>query len=253
MKVEEISKETADKIFMKQFGNNLLSDLKGILGSKTYTKVFNWFNFNEINNTSNIDFKRVVIKKNHFTLDHVLPKNEFPFLSLSIFNLVPSCYSCNSKFKHQKEFTINDDLVKFCPTSDDFILDNLIRFKMKFDINDIEFDRKIKNIRQIDDIKINVENVKSFLGVDEFVEIFKIDSRYEFHKNIALDLIEKRKMYPDSQINEIEKLFRNNGISISKNTFKKQIFGSLIFEKKSANEPFEKYKKDIAKQLGIIK
>lgn len=107
MKVEEISKETADIIYKKQFGNNLLADLKGILGSKTYMKVFTWYNSNEINNSSNVDFKRVVIMKNHFTLDHVLPKKEFPFLSLSIFNLVPSCYSCNSKFKHQKEFTIN--------------------------------------------------------------------------------------------------------------------------------------------------
>ena len=42
-------------------------------------------------------------------------------------------------------------------------------------------------------------------------------------------------------------------ILIDKETFKKQIFGSVIFEKESTNEPFEKYKKDIAKQLGILK
>jgi len=37
--------------------------------------------------------------RNHFTLDHVIPKADYPLFSLSLYNLVPCCSSCNSKFK----------------------------------------------------------------------------------------------------------------------------------------------------------
>ena len=38
------------------------------------------------------------------TLDHYYPKSRFPFLSLSIYNLIPSCYTCNSSLKGAKDF-----------------------------------------------------------------------------------------------------------------------------------------------------
>lgn len=38
------------------------------------------------------------------TLDHYYPKSRFPFLSLAIHNLVPSCYTCNSSLKGSKDF-----------------------------------------------------------------------------------------------------------------------------------------------------
>lgn len=38
------------------------------------------------------------------TLDHYYPKSIYPYLALSIFNLVPSCYTCNSQLKGVKNF-----------------------------------------------------------------------------------------------------------------------------------------------------
>lgn len=38
------------------------------------------------------------------TLDHFYPKYRFPFLALSLYNLVPSCQSCNSSLKGTKDF-----------------------------------------------------------------------------------------------------------------------------------------------------
>ncbi|CAH0247399.1 hypothetical protein SRABI102_03508 [Stenotrophomonas lactitubi] len=38
------------------------------------------------------------------TLDHFYPKYRFPFLGLSLYNLVPSCQSCNSSLKGAKDF-----------------------------------------------------------------------------------------------------------------------------------------------------
>ncbi|PKP15453.1 MAG: hypothetical protein CVU07_10040, partial [Bacteroidetes bacterium HGW-Bacteroidetes-23] len=252
MLVKEIKKDIAYRIikYRKYHFNGLIS-WTNLINVSIYNSLFKIFNSKKINCVKKVDIKNIVVKKNHFTLDHVLPKNKFPFLSLSIFNLVPSCYSCNSKFKHQKEFTINNELEKLSPTSDKFIADKLMFFKMNFDSNDIEFDEKIKLIKEIKDVIVNLENESSLSGVDEFIKIFKLKARYEFHKNISFEMIEKRKLYPDSQIKEISDFFKNKGLMNSEDNIKKDIFGKELF--KDTNAPFEKYKKDIAKQLGLIK
>lgn len=38
------------------------------------------------------------------TLDHFLPQKQFPHLALSLQNLVPSCYTCNSNLKGKTDF-----------------------------------------------------------------------------------------------------------------------------------------------------
>jgi hypothetical protein len=189
----------------------------------------------------NIDFinffKEEDNVSDHSTFDHVLPKVKFPFLSLSFFNLVPCCYSCNSKFKGTDEFIISDSLKKIIPSSEEYQLNDLMDFQLKFT-------DKAEIIKQ-DDIKIHLTNLTKFESVDEFIRIFKLKGRYEFHKDISFDIIKKRKIYSDSQIKEIANLLNRDVQSI-----KEDIFGKECFE--SNNEPFEKYKQDIAKQLGLI-
>jgi len=251
--IDEISNETAKKIIKYRLPNQGLFFIKKLLTKNIQDKIFKWINKSAIIGSSTIDLNNMVIKKNHYTLDHVLPKNKFPFLSLSFYNLVPSCYSCNSKFKHIKEFTIDEKILsKISPTSEEFKLDEMFKFKLDFNVDEPDFEDNIRKINQIEDIKIEIENINSLEGVNEFIEIFKLKSRYEFHKKISFDLIENRKQYPDSALDEIAKIFHDNDIYIDKNTFKKQIFGKDIFEANTMNVPFEKYKKDIAKQIGLI-
>lgn len=169
----------------------------------------------------------------HSTFDHVLPKKIFPFLSLSVFNLVPCCYSCNSKFKKETEFKIDDNLPKIIPSAIEFQLNDILEFQLKFKSSTKE-------------IKADLTNISRTENVDQFMKIFKLKNRYDFHIKKAEDLIEKRKIYSDSQIKEIAKLLNRDIQSI-----KKDIFGKECFE--STNAPFEKYKQDVAKQLGLIK
>lgn len=220
--------------------NNLKKIKNKNIGKKTLAKI----TINDINSLKKI--------KDHFTLDHFLPKNEFPFLSLSIYNLIPSCYSCNSKFKGSKEFILSPFLNKICPSSESFDMESLLQFKLNFDVNELKFSEKIEKIEQVEDVEINIKNINLEKDIDVFLNMFQLKGRYKFHKSLAYELIDKRKKYPEKQIEEIERLFSKEGILIDKETFKKHIFGSIIFEKENKNEPFEKYKKEIAKQLGII-
>ena len=82
--------------------------------------------------------------------------------------------------------------------------------------------------------------------------LFNLQGRYNFHKKVSQKLISQRRIYSDSQIDEILKLFKKGGINILEGELKKQIFGYEIFAENS-NIPFQKYKKDIARQLKLIR
>ncbi len=42
-------------------------------------------------------------KESFSAIDHILPKSDYPLLALSLYNLVPACYRCNSQFKGEKD------------------------------------------------------------------------------------------------------------------------------------------------------
>lgn len=240
---EELLSEGKSQIIYQKIKKNkftILDEIKNIpkIGKKTWEKI----NISEINNLKSI--------RDHFTLDHFLPKGKFPYLSVSVYNLIPSCYSCNSKFKGQRNFELSDFINSISPSSKFFCMNDHLNFKLNFDTKAKKFDEKIKNIKQIEDLEVNLRNLNSHTDVDMYIDMFKLKGRYNFHKDIAYELIEKRKRYPEKQIDEIVKIFRLNKIIVDKNDIKKDLFGKECFN--SNGEPFEKYKQDIAKQLGII-
>ncbi len=44
------------------------------------------------------------------SLDHFYPKSIYPFLALSLYNLIPCCHVCNSSFKKDDDFYINEHI-----------------------------------------------------------------------------------------------------------------------------------------------
>ena len=108
------------------------------------------------------------------------------------------------------------------------------------------FDEK-KLPKELNDYSVKIES-----PFPEYFKIFNLQGRYNFHKKVSQKLISQRRIYSDSQIDEILKLFKKGGINILEGELKKQIFGYEIFAENS-NIPFQKYKKDIARQLKLIR
>lgn len=194
-------------------------------------------------------FKLSDLKKNrnHFTLDHFIPKAKFPYFALSLYNLIPSCYSCNSKFKGAMEFSDINNLNSLSPSSNSFSLFKDLEFKLYFDVQGVYFKKKIKNVNALKDIRVDIENVGGIKEFDTYLDMFKLKGRYVYHKNECLKLIQKRKKYSDTEIREIAKI---SGRDI--NDVKSDIFGSVIFNDDERSEPFAKFKRDIAKQLRLL-
>jgi hypothetical protein len=180
-------------------------------------------------------------KNNLFTLDHVLDKATHPLAALSLFNFVPCCYSCNSKFKRSEKLVLNNPSIS--PTSKHFSFTQSVRFKLFFPGT---FKRTYKDIKKVDDFVLNFEIDRDKDDYENYLRIFRLRARYVFHKREVLNLVNLRKPYSDSQIKEIAKITRKTSLEV-----KKDIFGKELFEAVTENKPLTKLRKDIAIDMGI--
>lgn len=244
---------------------NKLVEIKNKLGKKNDNKIKSFFNYDKtkINKSSplisklqpkiskffqenievhtcyycNIDFintfKKANETKNAFTLDHVLEKADYPFLALSLYNLVPSCYVCNSKVKDSKISFAN-----FSPTNKDFDFDKRVKFKSFITNLDLQIEKE-----QDFSIKL-IENYSN--KYDKYIESLNLNNRYDYHKYKVLEMIQKRKEYPDTRIKELSELTHKTQEEI-----KQDLFGIYISEDLH-KRPLSKLIKDISEELDLI-
>ena len=192
-----------------------------------------------ISNNSSIKLED---KYSHFTLDHVLDKGSHPLIALSLYNFVPSCYSCNSKFKGSKQFIDNDSMGYLSPTSDKFSFNDDVKFKLYFHNN-----KNIHTIQNTNDYMLDFYYSKNQNEYEKYIDIFKLKGRYIFHKDEVMNLIDKKKRYSQSQVDEI-----SNIVNISSIQIKKDIFGKELFEGNTEDVSMTKFKKDIAIDINLI-
>lgn len=149
-------------------------------------------------------------------LDHFYSKSRYPYFSMSIYNLVPSCKFCNSSLKGMKEFGLEDK------TPYEISMDDLAEFKY-WPSCKIEFCEKDK-------------------AIHKYKEIFKIEELYEFHRDDAKDLLRKSLRYSSRRIRELA----DTGF-ISEKELYKIIIGKISTKEKILEEPLNKFKRDICK------
>ena len=187
----------------------------------------------------NIDFINTYTtkreKKNKFTLDHYFDKSTYPYLALSLYNFIPSCYTCNSKLKGVLEFQ------NLAPSSPKYDFDDKVKFKIK--MNESCKDLHVKNKSDID---VNLKE-KYSCDYKEFIEKMFLDERYRVHKDIVFDMIQKAELYPESRLRELQDL---TGIPFQQ--IKKDIFNIIEGNEDVSKKPFSKLTKDILEQLEII-
>ena len=172
--------------------------------------------------------------KNGFTLDHYLDKGKYPYLALSLYNLVPSCYVCNSKVKGRQEINT------LSPTSTSFNFNEKVKFKTFMDNDNLQIERE-------KDFKLLLK--EDFTDTyDKYIGVLELDGRYEYHKYKVIEMINKRKQYPDSRIKELAKLTEKTEEEV-----KQDLFGEYLFEDKDLHKrPLSKLTRDISKELGLL-
>ena len=194
--------------FINRANKEELMSVKNI-GEVKAKKIIDYRNINPILQLSELEFASSITNElykfdkqsgsNHFTLDHFLPQKDYPYLSLSLFNFVPSCYSCNSKFKKAKNFSSLNNTKYISPTSLYYSLNEDLKFKIFYKNN-------LLNIKTSKDYTLRTDVLNNKDIVLEYMNLFKIGGRYAFHKESITALIKKKNNYSDSKIKEISRL-----------------------------------------------
>tara|TARA_R110002033_G_scaffold9971_2_gene32693 strand:- start:12840 stop:13781 length:942 start_codon:yes stop_codon:yes gene_type:complete len=175
-------------------------------------------------------------------LDHFFDKKDYPYLSVSIYNLVPSCGTCNLR-KSSKEEDI------FYPYNESF--NNSVKFKLK----GIKSREKlsIQNLDFFDEkrIELDYEILNKKEKVENHIEIFNIKNLYNEHKDIVSELLQKRVVYSDDYIDSLldeyeGKLFNN------KEDLQRLITSGYVEDKDINKRPLSKLIKDISEELDLI-
>ncbi|MBV7271480.1 hypothetical protein I6U48_00910 [Clostridium sp. PL3] len=161
-------------------------------------------------------------------IDHFLSKSKHPYFSMSLYNLVPVCKSCNQSLKGAKEFEF-DDINPY-----EYNLNDYFTFRADALTNEI----------LIDGIHVKTKEITKHLNT------FKIEPLYNYHQNQIDELIKKRIAYPESYI---EKLYNDNKDYFNDVSEVKQLIIGYINDKSKLNdEAFLKLRRDVADQLGFL-
>lgn len=164
-----------------------------------------------------------------YQLDHYYPKDKYPYLSISIFNLYPVCASCNlSKSSNLLNFELYDDKL-------------LNKFTFELDKKSLA-DFLIS--RNKSDLKIE------FYGDDDFERIFNINAIYDTQDDVAEEIVLKSQIYDKIYRKHLRDEFFRNGISDT--LINRFILGNYVEADEIHKRPMSKYMQDIGKEIGLI-
>ncbi len=123
---------------------------------------------------------KLVEKMAKFQYDHFFDKAEYPMLSMSLYNLIPSCASCNQG-KSKRPLSM-----AFHPYST--AIKDTFRFRVK-DPSDL--------LAGGDDEKIEIKLVpQKPVDVDAYNEMFHIESLYQRHRDVAREVFARAYVDP---------------------------------------------------------
>ncbi len=234
------------KILEKNKNKSYLSKLKYVFNYEKFQKDITKFF------TDNFDFRTCFYcnkdfitnfetekEVSTFQLDHFYDKGTYPYLALSLYNLIPSCPTCNSPKVKGSANTFENNCI--APNSQNFDFHQKVKFKLFLDDS-----CKNLHIKSKDDINITLKEQFSDM-YSKYIEIFKLNPRYKAHKDIVYDMIQKAELYPDSRLKELKNL---TGIPLQQ--IKKDIFNLIDENEDLSKQPFSKLIVDISKELKII-
>ena len=168
-------------------------------------------------------------------IDHYFSKNRYPFLALSLYNIVPSCSICNSSLKG---------------TSDFFQTPHINPHKRGFD----------------DSARFRIKNVEALVARDEkpavylehtdneevrnSIDTFCLETIYDSaHEDYIEELIRKAKIYSDKKMQEYLELFKE--LFADKEEMRQILYGNYLRKKDLGKRPLSKLTRDILMDLGI--
>lgn len=182
----------------------------------------------------NRNYIRNLQEKRTCELDHFYPKEAYPFLAMSFYNLIPSCKTCNQTLKGSKMISVN-------PYDSEFLKE---KFSFKLQIKKASFYHDSKQGFEIDFTEVEKKLDKNFT-------VFEIKKLYNQHKDIILELIQKQITYSDDYIDDLFKRYEGT-LFKNREDVLRHIGGNYVSEEDFHKRPLSKLTHDIAQELGLL-
>lgn len=180
-------------------------------------------------------------------LDHFISKSKFPFLACSLYNLVPSCSTCNLLKSDDK----NDNLIS------------------PYEINSSKFKFEYKLTKNFQFGKDNSEGIElKILGnFDANKKTFLLEELYNTHKYVISDILNKAHEHPKEYAKDLftfktasgEQLISLNDIvkslyseHLSENEIHNIMYGTELSQDEFFKRPLSKLTYDVLSQKGLI-
>lgn len=204
--------------------------------------------------TCNTQYTLKTYKKNNtkllFHLDHYFPKSVYPYLSLSYYNLIPCCASCNMS-KSNKPFKINENIHPYIENFHDIARFNLNKKSL--------VDFLIDPNKNHEKIEYKVELRSKYLGkieynkkLQNYLNEFKINEQYNQFKDVAAEMYLRSKYYHKVRRKELKEFFPSSSINITDELINRLILGNYHDDKDLLNRPLAKFMKDIGQDIKLI-
>ena len=169
-------------------------------------------------------------------LDHWFNKELFPLLSLSFYNLIPSCHTCNSAVKGTSVFSLSTHINPYLQNNAN---------------PDIRFRPTIQSAAPTYGVVIERKTPSK---EDNTIKAFALDEIYRVHGGLEVnDLMMFNYAYSDGYLRILFDEILDKYCSVmTKAEIYKMLFGTEMDPKKYSERPLSKMKHDILKYLHIV-
>ena len=267
--VDSINKVKQDKRFNSEYKKDFISQYYpnyniGLEKQKNISEIFNYekltdgkkgWNRHELISSIGIkvcpycnrqyinNYVEKNISKTTADLDHFYPKSRYPILALSLYNFIPSCQLCNSRFKLDSDFYLQEHIYPYDECFDDYLYKFTTRPTEGGGIDYLTGDSDEFNLT----IKCKADKKSS--KVESSITTFKLNELYAEHKDYVREIIKKANLYNDDRINAIKDEFES--LFNSKEEVLRLIFSNYISSEELSNRPLSKLTKDICEEFEI--
>ena len=174
-------------------------------------------------------------------LDHYIPRSRYPYLALSLYNLVPACPRCNTNIKGAKNLSHNDHIYPYGENFDDgfrfFAMSKTGKKWREANEDDFIIDIVPGKIA-CQDLKQRSENTATFFHLKEYYE--------QCHKCDAMDIIHRVTMLPRNLRKTMERLYPG----INELVLNRILIGSDLKRSHINRRPLSKLTLDLYEEFG---
>lgn len=164
-------------------------------------------------------------------LDHFFSKTDYPILAVSFYNLVPCCGTCNL-IKHEAKLGYSP-YDRNAVSGDDLV----------------EFRYRAVNYNQMtgEEVPDKIDILHKRPDMEENIKVLELEKIYQIHRDIAWELIEKKKIYKGHYAEYLREHYPDLLINPER-----LITGNYTKPDEYGKRPLAKMTADISRQLKLI-